>query len=104
MRILLVLVGLLCCLAVGDSWGQIMPLPRPQQSPSSRTSPSRVEVPEVRGWDKDQSIERLKKVGLDFTVEHRSSSQPPGTVIDQKPRPGALVEPGYAVQLVVAGP
>ena len=104
MRINLVLLGLLCCLVVADSWGQIMQLPRPQQSLAIRTSPSEVEVPEVRGWSKDQASDRLQRVELTVNVEHRPSSQPPGTVIDQDPKPGTHVEPHSQVNLVVAGP
>jgi hypothetical protein len=105
MRIFLVMLSLFIFFIGGDAWGQIMQLPRPiQPSPRTTTGLSQVVVPEVRGWTIQQAARRLQNVGLTAIVARRHSRQPPGTVIDQEPKPGTRVNAHSQIRLVVAAP
>jgi beta-lactam-binding protein with PASTA domain/predicted Ser/Thr protein kinase len=62
------------------------------------------EMPDVRGDDADEAEERLEdELDLDVTQEATDDPcpQPPGTVCDQDPEPGATVRPGDSVTLFV---
>jgi eukaryotic-like serine/threonine-protein kinase len=62
------------------------------------------EMPDVRGDDADEAEERLEdELDLDVTQEATDDPcpQPPGTVCDQDPEPGATVRPGDRVTLFV---
>jgi serine/threonine-protein kinase len=62
------------------------------------------EMPDVRGDDADEAEAFLEdELGLDVTQEGTPEPcpQPPGTVCDQDPEPGATVRPGDSVTLFV---
>jgi len=62
------------------------------------------ELPDVRGDDADEAEAFLEdELGLDVTQEGTPEPcpQPPGTVCDQDPEPGATVRPGDSVTLFV---
>jgi eukaryotic-like serine/threonine-protein kinase len=62
------------------------------------------ELPDVRGDDADEAEATLEEeLGLDVTQEDTPEPcpQPPGTVCDQDPEPGATVRPGDSVTLFV---
>jgi len=65
------------------------------------------ELPDVRGDDADEAEAFLEdELGLDVTQEGTPEPcpQPPGTVCDQDPEPGATVRPGDSVTLFVQEP
>src|SRR5439155_858647 len=52
------------------------------------TGRKRVEVPDVRGLDRQEANSQLSDAGLRVSVNERDSNQPPGTVLEQNPPPG----------------
>lgn len=62
----------------------------------------RVSVPKVQGGALDAAESALASRKLSVSVEHKASSQAPGTVISQSPSAGTEVEEGSTVTLVVA--
>lgn len=66
--------------------------------------PLLVTVPKLGGLTVEMAREALAREGLTTgAVQQKASSRSrPGTVIDQKPRPGQKVQKGTAVELVVA--
>jgi len=67
------------------------------------TGPSTVEVPDVRTESEDDAKATLTDMGLDYTVVYQDTTDPAevGTVIDQVPLPGAVVDVGYSVRIFV---
>ena len=62
----------------------------------------KVNVPNVKGGTLSAAESTLKAKGLSVSVEKRSSSQAPGTVISQSPSADSEVETGSTVTLVVS--
>ena len=62
----------------------------------------KVNVPNVKGGTLSAAESTLKAKGLSVSVEKRSSSQAPGTVISQSPSADSEVEAGSTVTLVVS--
>jgi beta-lactam-binding protein with PASTA domain len=64
--------------------------------------PEMVSVPEVGGKPLGQAQSVLRDAGLESVVEEAWSDAPEGTVVGQDPKPGASVEKGSQVRLVVS--
>jgi beta-lactam-binding protein with PASTA domain len=67
-----------------------------------RAEPATVTVPQVVGDDVAAAIRKLSANGLGNQVARIPSTRPRGDVIRQRPRPGAAVERGERVALVVS--
>jgi len=78
-------------------------LPR-EEGPPTDLSPGQIQVPNLHGMKAAAADGRVQGVGLIPLREERFrwSFFETGTVIDQRPPPGALVEPASEVYLVVA--
>jgi serine/threonine-protein kinase len=65
--------------------------------------PSTVTVPDVRNMTEDQALDSLHGVGLEAEVVYQDVSDPSqvGKVVNQIPLPGAEVEEGYRVRIIV---
>ena len=64
-----------------------------------------VEVPNLRGLTLDEAGSRLAELGLQIGktyAEEPTAGTVPGTIIDQNPPPGTVVEPGSSVDFVYA--
>jgi beta-lactam-binding protein with PASTA domain len=57
-------------------------------------------VPDLVGVSADDAQQRLRAMKLEPTISWGDG--PPGTVVDQTPKPGVAAAPGLKVQLVVA--
>ncbi len=78
----------------------------PSSSPGSTTpspSPS-LTVPELLGRTSDEVSTVLEQLGLVPRIVHRRAPNAPGTVLAMNPPPGAAVEVGQTVTLIVAIP
>lgn len=65
--------------------------------------PEPVEMPSVIGWSRDRAEGRLEGEGLEvITTTAFDNAVEEGFVISQEPSPGADVNPGWTVQLVVS--
>jgi hypothetical protein len=63
-----------------------------------------VTVPSVKGKKVAKARQTLREEGLRVRVTRKASSRPTGTVLSQRPGPGAEVQPGRVIRLVVAKP
>jgi beta-lactam-binding protein with PASTA domain/predicted Ser/Thr protein kinase len=64
-----------------------------------------VEVPNLRGLTLDEAGSRLTELGLQIGktyAEEPTAETAPGSIIDQNPPPGTVVEPGSSVDFVYA--
>lgn len=61
-----------------------------------------VEVPNVVGLTESQAKDELDAVNLNWKVEEKNSSTPPGEVIDQDPEAGEMAEEDDTVTLIVS--
>jgi serine/threonine-protein kinase len=62
-----------------------------------------IPVPDVTGLTLEEARATLEQAGLTLgTYFRRTSDQKPGTVIEQRPRPGTLGAPGVAVDVILA--
>ncbi len=67
--------------------------------------PPQITVPSVIGTDEKETAAILADSGLRLgQVTSQESDRPPGTIIDQNPKPGAPIKSGTAVDVVVAAP
>ncbi|MDQ3122524.1 MAG: PASTA domain-containing protein [Actinomycetota bacterium] len=66
--------------------------------------PERVTVPPVGGLLASEAASLLRQAGLDAEIDTVRSSEPEGTVVGQRPKPGKEVAPRTIVALEVAGP
>ena len=67
------------------------------------SGPGEVSVPNLLTLTEDQAEDALEEVGLELgRVRNRSSDSPEGTVIDQDPESGDLVNEGEPVSIVVS--
>ncbi|MDE0139683.1 MAG: Stk1 family PASTA domain-containing Ser/Thr kinase [bacterium] len=65
--------------------------------------PQPIEMPRVIGLSRDRAEGMLEGLGLEVsTTSARSNEVPPGVVARQEPAPGADVNPGWSVQLVIS--
>jgi eukaryotic-like serine/threonine-protein kinase len=64
--------------------------------------PAPVVVPDVVGLDVGTAKAQLRRLGLRWNVETATSSQPPGTVLDQSPAGGVSTRAKSAVTLTVS--
>jgi eukaryotic-like serine/threonine-protein kinase len=62
-----------------------------------------VEVPDVRGLDRDGAERALTDRGLEASFSERETDEEaPGQVVGQSPEPGERVDPGSTVSVTVA--
>ena len=73
------------------------PTPAPQPSPTPRT----IIVPQVRGRPLDQAQAALAQAGLTATLRPVNANVDKNIVADQMPSPGATLNPGGTVTLLV---
>jgi serine/threonine-protein kinase len=65
--------------------------------------PQTATVPNVVGLSQDQATTKLAELGFKPVIgERRVSQKQPGTVLEQDPKAGALVDNGHDVTLVIA--
>ena len=73
------------------------------QGPQPATGPTPAAMPDVTNMTKDQAVSTLTAAGFTVVVEQvPSSTAPAGTVIDQTPSAGVLVQPGSTVTIAVS--
>lgn len=66
------------------------------------TAPAQVSVPNVVGLPQTPALRRLRTAGLKGVVAYRTSDQPRGRVIEQRPASGARARRNSEVQLVIS--
>jgi eukaryotic-like serine/threonine-protein kinase len=66
------------------------------------SGPKEVAVPDVKGQDQKDAVDRLREEGLSVVVRERESGEPVDTVVDQTPAAGQLVGEGSTVTLYVS--
>ncbi len=66
------------------------------------SGPKEVGVPDVKGQDQKDAVDRLREAGLSVVVRERESNEPTDTVVDQTPVAGQLVGEGSTVTLYVS--
>jgi serine/threonine-protein kinase len=64
--------------------------------------PDLIEIPNLEGRSIDLVRPSLEEAGLRISVRERRSDERSGTILDQKPEPGARVPRGTELQLTVA--
>ena len=65
--------------------------------------PEPIEMPRVIGLSRDRAEGMLEGLGLEVSTSlARNNEVPPGVVARQEPAPGADVNPGWSVQLVIS--
>ncbi len=68
------------------------------------SGPSKVSVPNVEGKQQAAAETQLQNAGFNVSVQQdTTSTQPAGTVVNQNPAGGTMVEPGSKVTLFVSG-
>ena len=65
-------------------------------------SGAEVEVPDVIGQSENEAVAEIEDLGLAAAVEKQHSDEPRGDVFDQDPDPGAMLEEGATVTIVVS--
>jgi hypothetical protein len=88
--------------AGGAAIGLAGPAPTPVPTPPA-TARDLVVVPALVGLSEEQATKLAKERGLRTSVVVGDSCEQAGGVIGQQPEPGAKVEPGSWVDVVVAG-
>lgn len=64
-----------------------------------------VQIPEIVGKDFKQSETELAAVGLKIRrIANRYSTEPPNTVLEQRPRAGSTAKSGLMISVIVAQP
>jgi PASTA domain len=77
--------------------------PAPPPPPTTTAATARVSVPDLVGASEASAEQQLTAMGLTYTVARRTTSgAQPGTVIGTEPGPGAVVDKGSQVLLIVA--
>lgn len=73
-------------------------------TPVVREQPAKVGVPSLKGLSEDDARQNLKALGLVFLIGERkvASGAKPGTVVEQAPAAGQLVEPRASVTIALA--
>jgi eukaryotic-like serine/threonine-protein kinase len=72
------------------------------ERPGTATGSTRVAVPNVVGLAQTPALRRLRSAGLKGVVAYRTSDQPRGRVIEQRPAAAARVNRNAQVRLVVS--
>jgi serine/threonine-protein kinase len=68
------------------------------------SGPSKVNVPNVEGKQQAAAETQLQNAGFNVSVQQdTTSTQPAGTVVNQNPAGGTMVEPGSKVTIFVSG-
>jgi len=96
-------VVLILALGAGFLWSLSRPQPTAEGSSPEHALPGqRTGIPRVVGWDLARARRVLKARGLSAAVTRTPSDSRPGTVLAQSPGPGADIDAGTHVVLVVA--
>jgi beta-lactam-binding protein with PASTA domain len=88
-------------ISTGEETGQTTERPSTSTSPTT-TGAARVTVPSVVGLAQTPALRRLHNTGLRGVVSYRTSDQPRGRVIEQRPRASGQLSRNAPVQLVVS--
>jgi beta-lactam-binding protein with PASTA domain len=72
------------------------------ERPGTATGSTRVAVPNVVGLAQTPALRRLRSAGLKGVVAYRTSDQPRGRVVEQRPAAAARVNRNAQVRLVVS--
>jgi beta-lactam-binding protein with PASTA domain len=88
-------------ISTGEETGQTTERPSTSTSPTT-TGAARVTVPSVVGLAQTPALRRLHNTGLRGVVSYRTSNQPRGRVIEQRPRASGQLSRNAPVQLVVS--
>jgi hypothetical protein len=103
--------GLLALAACDDSTDPQQAVPPPAPAPTATAAeeptveePERVVVPDVVGVNLPNARRTLREVGLRVESTRKSSPEPAGRVLRQRPLGGLEVQPGRTVTLIVAKP
>ena len=83
--------------STGEEAGQTTERPS-----TTTTGAARVTVPSVVGVAQTPALRRLRNAGLRGVVSYRTSNQPRGRVIEQRPRAGGQLSRNAPVQIVVS--
>ena len=89
--------------STGEQSGETTERPGTTATPTT-TGPAQVSVPNVVGVAQTPALRRLRAAGLRGVVAYRTSDQPRGRVIEQRPASGTSANRNGQVQLVVAVP
>ncbi len=65
---------------------------------------AQVKVPDVIGFTQDAAVKAISEAGLRPNIDTKVTDQAPGTVLEQTPKPGELVDRGSEVTILVARP
>lgn len=85
-------------LMITPPWFQTPPQPDPKAAPGAG-----VTTPAVLGQSAEAARAALERLGLRVATESWASGEaPPGTVLWQRPEPGAIVQRGELVQLAIS--
>jgi beta-lactam-binding protein with PASTA domain len=88
-------------ISTGEETGQTTERPSTSTSPTT-TGAARVTVPSVVGLAQTPALRRLHNTGLRGVVSYRTSDQPRGRVIEQRPRASGQLSRNAPVQLIVS--
>ena len=72
------------------------------ERPGTTTGPAQVAVPNIVGLAQTPALRRLRTAGLKGVVAYRTSAQPRGRVIEQRPAAGARANRNALVRIVVS--
>ena len=72
------------------------------ERPGTTTGSAQVAIPNVVGLAQTPALRRLRTAGLKGVVAYRTSAQPRGRVIEQRPAAGALANRNAEVRVVVS--
>ena len=90
-------------ISTGEETGQTTERPSTSTSTSpTTTGAARVTVPSVVGLAQTPALRRLHNTGLRGVVSYRTSDQPRGRVIEQRPRASGQLSRNAPVQLIVS--
>lgn len=88
--------------STGEQTGETTERPGTTAPTPTTTGPAQVAVPNVVGLAQTPALRRLRAAGLKGVVAYRTSAQPRGRVIEQRPTAGARANRNADVQVVVS--
>ena len=90
--------------STGEATGETTERPGTTTPTPTTTDPARAAVPNVVGIAQTPALRRLRAAGLNGVVAYRTSDQPRGRVIEQRPVAGTQANRNAQVRIVVAIP
>lgn len=88
--------------STGEQSGETTERPVTTSPTPTTTGPAQVTVPNVVGLAQTPALRRLRAAGLKGGVAYRTSAQPRGRVVEQRPAAAARANRNAAVQIVVS--